>query len=303
MKKIKSKISFLCLVVILMINFSVYCYAAEISPDLLTKEDAVYALEQSQQIVNQMEKDEFSITLVNDTLSDARNIFQQAVYAEILRDPSASPQEVAEASNALKFVNWRDITYDSVLFFTNKVKEFSDQAYTISDKISVIEKDLVKYSSSPNINLEEVDSIFSQAINEFKAERYDEANVLLDKTSQTLENAIQGSTLFVSITENAKSIFQRYWYYFAGFLAMLLFLIYLSSKKISSNRLRKKISHLHIEQKAVQNLIKDTQNERFKKNKISGMVYNIRMKKYKERLEHIEEILPVLEKRLKRIHK
>ena len=301
MKNIKFILGFL--IFILTVNFSFYCYAAETSSNPLTKEDAAYALEQSQQIVNQMEKDEFSITLVNDTLSDAKNIFQQAVYAEILRNSSASQQEVAEASNVLKFVNWRDINYDSVLFFTDKVKEFSEQAYMISDKISVIEKDLVKYSSSPDINLEEVDVIFSQAINEFKAERYDEANVLLDKTSQTLENAVQGSTLFMSLSENAGSIFQRYWYYFAGFLVVLLFLIYLSSKKISLNKLRKKISHLHIEQKAVENLIKDTQDERFKKNKISGMLYNIRMKKYKERLENIKENLPVFEKRLKRVYK
>lgn len=301
MKNVKSKIGFLCIFIFIM-SFSISFCLAETTSNV-TKADAIYALEQSQQIINQMEKDELSIILVNDTLNDAKNIFQQAVYAEVLRNPSASEAEVTGAADALKLVNWKDITYASVLIFTNKMKEFSSQAYMISDKISVIEKDLVKYSSSSNINLSEVDIVFSQAITAFKEDRYDEANVLLDKTSQSLENAAQSSTLLASMGENAKNFFQRYKYYIAAVLAILLFLIYSFSKRMSLNRLKKKINHYKIEQKAVGNLIRDTQNERFKKNKISGLVYNIRMKKYKERLADIEETLPVLEKRLKRKNK
>ena len=47
------------------------------------------------------------------------------------------------------------------------------------------------------------------------------------------------------------------------------------------------------------NLMKKTQTERFKE-KISGLVYNIRMKKYHEKLDRTKEELQVLEERLKR---
>lgn len=53
------------------------------------------------------------------------------------------------------------------------------------------------------------------------------------------------------------------------------------------------------EETALNDLIKKTQSERFKENKISGLVYNIRMKKYEEKLQEIKEELPVLEERLK----
>ena len=52
------------------------------------------------------------------------------------------------------------------------------------------------------------------------------------------------------------------------------------------------------EEMVLMGLMKKTQVERFKEGKVSGLVYNIRIKKYNERLGVIKEDLPVLEKRL-----
>ena len=55
---------------------------------------------------------------------------------------------------------------------------------------------------------------------------------------------------------------------------------------------------MKIERRVLVDLMKKTQIERFKENKISELVYNIRMKKYKEKLQNIKQELPVLEKRI-----
>jgi len=47
--------------------------------------------------------------------------------------------------------------------------------------------------------------------------------------------------------------------------------------------------------------MKEAQRSRYKENKISGLVYNARMKKYKERVQNIKETLSVVESRLKRL--
>ncbi len=47
--------------------------------------------------------------------------------------------------------------------------------------------------------------------------------------------------------------------------------------------------------------MKKTQEERFKQNKISGLVYNIGMKKYEEKMQEIKQELQVLESRLQNI--
>lgn len=45
--------------------------------------------------------------------------------------------------------------------------------------------------------------------------------------------------------------------------------------------------------------MRKVQVERFKENKVSGLIYNIRMKKHEEKLGEIKRMLPVLERRLK----
>jgi hypothetical protein len=45
----------------------------------------------------------------------------------------------------------------------------------------------------------------------------------------------------------------------------------------------------------------DSLQETFKKNKISGLVYNIRMKKFKEKIQKIKQELPTLESQLKKL--
>jgi hypothetical protein len=49
--------------------------------------------------------------------------------------------------------------------------------------------------------------------------------------------------------------------------------------------------------------MKRVKTERVKENKISGLVYNTRRNKHKERLQEIKGQLPVLEKRLNKLNK
>ena len=61
----------------------------------------------------------------------------------------------------------------------------------------------------------------------------------------------------------------------------------------------KKIKKMKVEEDVLTDLIKKTQIERYKNNKISELVYNIRIKHYKQKLQEINQELPVLESRLR----
>jgi hypothetical protein len=74
-------------------------------------------------------------------------------------------------------------------------------------------------------------------------------------------------------------------------------------KKITVKNLRNKIAKMKIEKENLVDLMKKTQIERFKKNTMSGIVYNIRTKKYQERINKISQSLPVLESRLNNLLK
>lgn len=80
---------------------------------------------------------------------------------------------------------------------------------------------------------------------------------------------------------------------------ILLFISgYFGYKKFEKKLIRKKIKKMKVEKVVLIKLMKSTQEERFKKNSISGLVYNIRIKKYKEKLQEIKQELPILEGRL-----
>jgi hypothetical protein len=83
----------------------------------------------------------------------------------------------------------------------------------------------------------------------------------------------------------------------------LIVISYLTHKKITINSIKKKIKKMNVERDALEGLIKKTQIERYKKNNISGLVYNIRVKKYESRIEEIKQELPVLESKLKKNQK
>jgi hypothetical protein len=84
-----------------------------------------------------------------------------------------------------------------------------------------------------------------------------------------------------------------------GFLFFLGFLGYFGYRRISLNRLRKRIRELAARKKVLRTLMKKNQIERFKENKVSDLLYNIKIKKYREKLNEIEQELPVLENKMK----
>jgi|TARA_Y100000310_G_C20598816_1_gene771917 hypothetical protein len=86
---------------------------------------------------------------------------------------------------------------------------------------------------------------------------------------------------------------------YPGFLAYLLVVAgYFIRKRVRKRLLKKKIKKMQVEMNVLIDLMKKAQSERFKYNKISGIVYNIRIKKYKQRIGKIKQRLPVLEGKL-----
>ena len=86
-----------------------------------------------------------------------------------------------------------------------------------------------------------------------------------------------------------------------GILIFLLIsgaVAYMVYKNTVSRKLKEKIGKMKLEKKAILQLMKKLQQERFKENKIPDLVYEIKMKNYKERLSAIKAKLPVLESKL-----
>ena len=263
---------------------------------IITEEMAMQAISESEEVIQEMQENNFSVIYMQDSLTEAKKTFEQARYAEILRNVNSTEKEKQEARVALSLVKWQDITYADVLFYTDDIKSRKTIAFFLFDKINVEESKAIGANN-------ETKAIFEQAKIAFSEERYDDAEKLLGDFNLALEKEKSESSVLSGISEGAKNFFQRYWIYIIIFLIVISVTGYFAYKKFEKELLTNKIRKMKTEEKVLNDLIKKTQTERFKENKISGLVYNIRIKKYQERLQEIKEELPVFEERLEKIGK
>jgi hypothetical protein len=133
--------------------------------DSFTREDALQSLNESREIINEMERAGFSGRLVDDLLIEGEKVFQQVEYAEVLRMGSdATNRDRAVAANALEFVDWRFIDYSDILVYTDEIAETRELAFLVQDLLSIQESllgaernesgDIISFSKVDKANLE-----------------------------------------------------------------------------------------------------------------------------------------------------
>ncbi len=265
----------------------------------ITREDALLAINESLKIMLDMATDNFSIVYINDTLVEAKMVFKQAEYAEILRNSSISPAKQAEARSALNLVDWKNISYASVIKYTDEIKLRRERALLIYDSLAALDFSLSNYESR-GIELLEARDLFLNATLAFNEERYEEAESFMEKTRASIDASGAEASVLADLKRGLVGFIQQYWIYIIAFFIFLVIVIYFSYESIKKFMLKKRIVKMEAQQKALDNMMKKAQIERFKENKISGLVYNIRMRSYQEKLNKLKEELPVLEERLKR---
>jgi hypothetical protein len=276
------------------VNDSDSVVEAEVVEVEVTKEMAEEAIEMAERIIGEMSGEGLSVVYVSDSLIEARKVFEQNEYVDILENLESSEAQKSEARLALRLVNWRDLDYSVVLFYTEEITERRDEAFLLNDKFSVEDSNLEDFEVSEG-SLD----ILNRAKTAFAEERYEETEELLLEYQEAYEEEVSEHSTFAGIERGARNFFQRYWLFILIFLILLSVAAYFGYKKVEKKRLRKRIRKMRTERIGLVKLMKKAQTERFKHNVISGLVYNIRMKMYEEKVQRIREELPVLEERLK----
>ena len=101
-----------------------------------TEEQALDSLLESEKIIDKMIENDFPIGFMEDTLLTAEKVFEQAQYAEILGgEVNASEADKLEARNKLQLIDWEEINYDDVIFYTDRIKEREDRIFTLYDSL------------------------------------------------------------------------------------------------------------------------------------------------------------------------
>lgn len=280
-----------------------------VSENTITKQDALNAINYSEQIINQMQENNFSTNYFMDSLIEAKLAFERARYASILRgEVNSTEKEKQEARDALRLVKWQEITYRDVLVYSEDIKNRKENAFLLLDKITVEDNNLKQNEAQlntqglfpPTIISNETLNILLNAKLAFSEERYNDSEKLLSDFQNAVEQERAQASTLSGIKTGAMNFFQRYWIYIIIILILALIIGYIIFKRLEKYMLKNKIKKMKTEGQVLKDLMKKSQTERFQENKISGLVYNIRMKKYEERLQEIKEELPVLAERARR---
>jgi len=263
-----------------------------------TKAEAIELISQSEQIVREMEDNGFGVNYVNDLLIEEKKAFEQARYAEILRNGSLNENETTEARIALRLVNWKLLNYNLVTDYFNKIKQARDKAVDLNDLISVLNTRVQDYSSSGVIFSPEDLTQLEEAGRALKEERYSDADNLINQARDSIESSRIETSRMSILTNNTIDFIKENGVYFLGGILIIIIITIFTLRRLRKRRILNRIIKLTAEEKAIKELEKRTQIERYKENKISGLVYNIRMKKYKERLDKVKQELPILKNNL-----
>jgi hypothetical protein len=264
----------------------------------VSKYEAQQTIKEASDLIFEMENEGLSIIAVKDLLKEAEIAYERAEFAELIKK-NITGSLAEEARKSLEGLNYVAFNYTDVLIYTKQIKEKRDTAFELYDHLSALEIKKNEYLSL-NVDITLAEELLIQANEEFILERYQQTSELIEQIDNELELRRAEQTTLRVIVSSGKNFFIKYWWEILIVLLILGIIIGFSWRKFIIKRLRSRIHHLKTEKESLKELIKKTQFQRFKEGSIPGMVYNVRIEKYSERLDEINHTLPVKKAELQR---
>lgn len=230
------------------------------------------ALNQSRRDMQEMLEAGFSIARVNDTLSQAEQLFQ-AQYA--LQKAGGAPD------------------YSLILERTKELTNIRKHAEEVSDELKALESRLKDVKSDS-----EAYNIFNNAKKEFADERYEKVSALVEEAYSKITEEQAFQTRFIAIyeasTKTIVNFFKKNLKIILSIVASILIIYLVAHKKVKIFFINKKIDSLNFEKAILQKLIKKSQYEYFHLFKIPEELYHIRISKFGELIRDIDRQVPLL---------
>lgn len=238
----------------------------------VNRTEAMEAIEGAEMGIQEMIEFNFSVSFVVDTLISAREDFSKG-------------------------------DYDSVLQKTEMIKTRKEKAYEISDSINSIEMRIEELDKM-NLGTTEIKETLDDAKREFEYENYERSDELIDEAFSKISDLEAKQTILKARYEAAKNTIVTFVEENKMYLTITLVASIMTGIivfKISARmRTRRELKDLRQERKAIDDLIKKIQIDRYQKDSVSKKTYDLTMSKYKKRIREIEKKILILEKKVRR---
>lgn len=274
-KKLSIIFAFICLV-------SFVC--AENSNNTIAIEaKAGSCMNESKQILMDMQENVFSIIRINDSLKQLINLYS--------------------AQNILKEEK-KKYDFSLVIPYCEDIRKIENSARDSRDKINAL-KQFYNQSVS-GLNTTSIDIIVSEADQEMENERYEKVPNLVDKAYTEIINVkSQQTTLnlfYEATTTGFKKFLYKNRYPIISLIIILLAVFIIYHKAIRKWLIKRKISKLELRKKNLKEMITEVQKAYFERGEISEGIFNIKTKKFAELIRDVDQQIPLLREEIEKIN-
>jgi len=258
-------------------------FALENSENITDEQKAKICLRESEDVLKELIDTNFSIERVNDTLNEAKNLF--------------------DAQNVLKEKK-KETDFSIVVPYCDEIQQIKINAFNSRDEFLALEK-FYEETFVEGMNTTDVGKIIAEIENELESERYEKIPSLIDEAYEEIINMKSSHTtlnlFYTSTKRSLKKFFLDNWIYLSVFVAVLAVLFLIYKKAISKWIIKRKLNNLEIRKKTIKGLIMHTQREYFDKGKLPEGIYNVRIKKFGELIRDIDRQIPLLKEELVKV--
>lgn len=249
-----------------------------------TEQGAGICLNDSRQVMTDMQNENFSIQRVNDSLKQLENSY------------------IAQLALKEKKKNY---DFSFAVSLCEEIKKIKENALESRDSLNALKK-FYNESMEPGMNTDSVDVLISEAESELRNERYEKISGLVDNAYRQITNIKSNyntlNVFYETTTASIGKFIDKNKYYFAGAIIVLAILFFIYKNTLFRWNLRKKIKNLELKKETLKEMIRDTQKSYFEKGSVSEGTFNIKTQKLAELIRDIDRQIPLLQEGLAKLN-
>ncbi|RLJ02594.1 MAG: hypothetical protein DRP10_00840 [Candidatus Aenigmatarchaeota archaeon] len=244
---------------------------------------------------------------------EANNSLREAEYViKVLKEANLSTERVSdiylkakqlyEAQVALEKAGGKP-DYSEIFNDVDEIKNIKEKAFLLMDELNAL-KLRIKDS---DVNTSEAEVIYKDAVREFEDERYEQCEILIEKTyaklSELESKAARIAAFYEAMSKTFENFLRENFKKIIAAIAIILITLVVTHNRIKVYRLKKKLELLELRKVILKELIARTQKDYFEKGIIGEDTYHIRIDKFGELIRDVNRQIPLIKEKIARVEK
>jgi uncharacterized membrane protein len=267
----------ICVALFFFLSSNIFVFAEEIN--ISDENLSIRCLNSSRMVLTELERANFSVVRVNDTLKEASFVFDS--------------QQIFEEKG-------KQADYSKVLSLCAEITALRDLAFSSRDQINSLTK--FYGESSKELESSEVDALFSSIAKEMKDERYELVPGLVEQAYTEITLAQSKATalnvFYRATTRGLKTFFIENWKILAVSFVLLFILFVFLKTPVERYLLQRRLKRIEFRRQTLKDIITKNQDIYFNKGKISEEEFMVKNKKLAELVREVDRQAAIVREQL-----